>query len=73
MTAPIRGPFIVRAIRTDATLPPEEEPFSRYGPARDRAEQIASALSYRTAMVVDRNGAVYVQFFALWAIPRDVR
>lgn len=66
-------PFIVAGYPTDATLPPIEEPFSRFGPALDRATQIASSIGYRTAVVMDQNNMVYAQLNMLWAVPRELR
>lgn len=68
-----RGPFIVTGYPRDVTLPPAEEPFSRFGPALDRATQLASAVGYRSATVTDRQNMVYAQLSMLWAIPREIR
>jgi hypothetical protein len=73
VTAPTPRPFLVRAHATDATVPPLEEPFSRFGPALDRATQLASALAYRSAEIIDLNNTMYVQLSMLWAIPRELR
>jgi hypothetical protein len=70
---PASGPFIVAGYSTDATVPPLEEPFSRLGPALDRATQIASAEGYRSAVVMDRYNMVYAQLNMLWSVPRELR
>lgn len=72
MSVPGR-PFLVRGHSTDTTVPPLEEPFSQFGPALDRAQQLASSLGYRSADVTDLNGTLYVQFNLLWSIPRELR
>ena len=73
MSHPPPRPFLVRAYATDSTVPPLEEPFSRFGPALDRATQLASALAYRSADITDLNGHLYVQLNMLWSIPRELR
>jgi mRNA-degrading endonuclease toxin of MazEF toxin-antitoxin module len=67
------APFIVRGYPTDVTLPPHEEPFSRFGPALDRAIQMASSVGLRSAVVTDANNMVYAQLNQLWAVPRELR
>jgi hypothetical protein len=67
------APFIVRGYPTDVTLQPHEEPFSRFGPALDRAIQMASSVGLRNAVVMDQNNMVYAQLNMLWSVPRELR
>lgn len=70
---PAAPPFLVRGYPTDVTLPPHDEPFSRFGPALDRAIQMASAVGLRSAVVMDQNNMVYAQLNTLWSVPRELR
>ena len=67
------GPFIVRAYPTDQTLPADEERWGRFGPALERAQNMASAMKYRQTQVIDLHSTLYAQFNMLWVIPREIR
>jgi hypothetical protein len=70
---PPSGPFHVRGFPTDQSQPYDEESFARFGPALERAQNMASAMKYRTTLVIDLNSTVYAQFNMLWIIPRELR
>lgn len=67
------GWFILRGQPADQTLPPTEERYSKFGEALDRALDMASATAYRSVMVTDLQGVVYVTLSLLWTLPRELR
>lgn len=67
------GWFTVRGQPSDQTLPPEEERYSRFGEALERALVMASATQFRSVMLTDAQGVVYVTLSLLWTIPRELR
>jgi len=67
------GPFYVRAYPIDQSQPYDEEPFERFGPALERAQNMASAMKYRSTQVIDLNATCYAQYNMLWILPRELR
>ena len=67
------SPFYVRAYNVNQAEPYYEEPHATFGQALDRAMHLASALTWRSVVVMDLNNMMFVQLNMLWSIPRELR